>query len=110
MNAFLGGSRAYGTPRPDSDTDIVILVDGEAMRALMELSMDADDLDQHQLKYGEESSKSFRFGKLNLIATTSRREFDAWYEGVQQLKAEAPVERGRAVTLFKQLLAAARGL
>jgi hypothetical protein len=103
MNAFLTGSRAYGVPHADSDTDIVIYVDQTTMAALTEI---ADDETPKQLgpEYSMSHSKSLRFGKLNIIATTDEAEFRAWDEGTNCLISQQPVCRSHAVDLFKRLL------
>lgn len=85
MNAFLTGSRVYGTPRPDSDIDLVILVDG--------LTGDALEL----LKEGD---GAIRFGRLNLIACYDKQDFLNWKKGTDQLREiarlEGPVTREQA--------------
>lgn len=35
MNAFITGSHAYGTPREDSDIDLVVLVEDESTLAAL---------------------------------------------------------------------------
>jgi hypothetical protein len=108
-NAFLTGSRAYGLPSAESDTDIVVLVDGVTMDALLAMTVGTrENPDLREQCSGDESSMSFRFGKLNLIATTNPREFNAWHEGTQQLRTESPVTRGRAVEVLKLLINASR--
>jgi hypothetical protein len=72
MNAFICGSRAYGTPRPDSDVDLVVLVSAADMLKLAELSECANP-------------NITRFGRLNLIPVTSEIEFAAWRLGTEEL-------------------------
>lgn len=64
LNAFITGSRAFGTPRDDSDLDLVILTDAETKNAVVEFS--------------ELGKQPVRFGKLNLIVVTSIEEFEAY--------------------------------
>lgn len=71
MKSFITGSRAYGTPRPDSDTDLVCLV---------------DDNTAYQLAYLSDQGKSpIRFGSLNLILVFSEKEFFAWQGATEEL-------------------------
>lgn len=84
MNAFLTGSRKYGTPRDDSNVDLVILTDGVSLHKLSEL---ADDAEEHKSPgYGAlPRGKSLRFGKLNLIAVTDPVLYATWVVGTEQL-------------------------
>lgn len=94
--AFLTGSRAYGTPTPKSDWDLVVLVDHET----------AAKLKAEFAERGASYVDSIRVGALNLILPTTRKRYDVWADGTQQLKARAPVTRDEAVELFQQLRAA----
>jgi hypothetical protein len=90
---FLTGSRAYGTPREDSDTDVVMLLSWSALDSLIaiaeqpdELSAKPRDSDPGQSPDGYRSF-SLRFGSLNLIATDSRMVYDCWWYGTQEWPA-----------------------
>ncbi len=72
MNAFLTGSRIYGTVKPGSDVDLVLLVDEDTKQKLVALS----DLGKEPV----------RFGKLNLILCTMEEEFAVWKVGTAQMK------------------------
>jgi predicted nucleotidyltransferase len=85
MNAFLTGSRAYGTPREDSDVDVVILVSPEAENVLLGLGA---------------SGNGIRFGQLNLIICTEASRFDRWAEVTSQLVSRRPVSREDAIAEF----------
>lgn len=62
MNAFLTGSTQYGTyDTPESDIDLVILVDKETKDKLI-----------------AEGGLPCRFGKLNLILATTQEEYAFW--------------------------------
>lgn len=102
MNAFLTGSQAYGTPREDSDTDIVVLVDQTTFDALCDLDPD----DEPPKSGGNDVSASLRVGKLNLIMHTSPNAFNAWREGTDELmarfRASGPVSREEAVRVLKE--------
>jgi hypothetical protein len=119
--AVLTGSRAYGHPRPDSDIDLVILVDEPALAALEATQDRVDDeagtltrkhyvTQDYGLSYeGRGRSASLRFGRLNLIATTNPDLYAAWKEGTEELVSRAatekrPVERPEAVAAIKAYL------
>ncbi len=74
MDAFVTGSHAYGSPRPDSDVDLVVFVsptDAEVIRA-------------------ESDTKAIpiRYGNLNLIITTDQQEYFAWQKFTDDMKAK----------------------
>lgn len=57
---------------------------------------------------GGPEADSLRFGKLNLIAVTWRKAFEAWFDGTMELMSRAnkegrPISREEAVQLFKKL-------
>lgn len=64
MNAFITGSRAYGTPKKESDIDLCVLVDQQTKDRLTKLS--------------KNKSEPVRFGNLNLVLVTTEEEFAAW--------------------------------
>lgn len=101
MNAFLTGSRAYGTPREDSDVDLVVLVSDSDMDALNRLATDDDG----EETYGDSTSASLRFGNLNLICMTDPASFGAWKEATAELIARKPVTRDKAVQVIQGKLA-----
>lgn len=93
MNVFLTGSRAYGTPTDNSDVDLAIVVesaDAERLAGLADRSR------------GSASSDwlSLYFGRLNLICLKPAA-FDAWKAANEQLKAERPVTRDRAIEVIE---------
>lgn len=63
MLAFITGSRAYGTIKPDSDIDLVVRV-APVVAAILEGF--------------SESKAAVRFGRLNLILCTSDEKYAAW--------------------------------
>lgn len=98
---FLTGSRAYGTPKPGSDTDVVVYMERKEADHLLALHPACT------IKtggYGEPGadSFSFRFGDLNLIVVTSLPLYDAWREGTEDLVEAAPVTRDFAVKILSQ--------
>jgi hypothetical protein len=71
MRAFITGSRAYGNPRPNSDVDLVVLVDE-----------DTADL----LRTASETRGPVRFGRLNLVVCTTEEQYAVWRLGTSQMK------------------------
>src|SRR5208283_96062 len=73
MKAFITGSRAYGTPRLDSDIDLVIQYNA-ATAAL--------------LRKESEAKNTVRFGRLNVIIAGDDPEMAAWQLGTDALQRE----------------------
>lgn len=92
---FLTGSRAYGTPRPDSDIDIAVLFDQQFMDQFRSEWHDDDES-------GSGHSDSFIFDEINLITFTCQDEFNAWKEATAELIDRKPVTRVEAVALIKK--------
>lgn len=86
-NAFLTGSRAYGTPRFDSDVDLCLLVSKEDEAKLRKM-------------YGQQDG-TIRCEDLNLIPLTDPKKFGAWAKATEYLKGIAPVDRETAVKAIK---------
>jgi hypothetical protein len=97
------GSHAYGTPREDSDIDLVVFVSPADMKKLIGLESGAD-----AERYGSLAQVFLRFGNLNLICVDNDTDYDVWLKGTAALKARKPVTRDEAVVLFKQLQKEAR--
>ena len=95
--AILGGSRRYGEPREDSDTDLVILVSEEEGKVLCQQA------DEPKTKQPWQKSCSLRFGKLNIILCTDETYFKRWEEGITNLLKNAPVTREQAIAEFLSL-------
>lgn len=110
--SFMTGSRVYGTPRPDSDYDLVVLVSPATLRALHKAAttciscsgsgrnskgtgkcVPCNGTGQTEDKVegrratsdGGPTSGSFRFGPINVIAVTDRTAFMVWRKGTQAL-------------------------
>ena len=93
MLSFITGSRVYGTPRPDSDVDLVVLVDEDTATLLRTLSDDKG---------------AVRFGRLNLVVCTSPEEYSVWRLGTtQMLRAKAKFSRQQAKLVLDKLRALA---
>lgn len=104
MNAFLTGSRAYGTPRTDSDVDICVLLSHDDLEAL---ALQAPQSNGEPAS-GDENDASLRFGRLNLIAMTDPARFGAWKEATAELVARRPVTRDQAVKLIDEKVLAVK--
>lgn len=95
-NAILTGSRVYGSPKPNSDVDLVLLMTGPQANALAVFA-DQDPGPKHSQSA---SGFSLRFGRLNLIIETDPVKFEVWVRGTEQLTAMKPVTRSQAVALL----------
>lgn len=99
-NAFIAGSRAYGTPRKNSDTDLVILVTPETRAKLEELNEN-----DRENEYGY---SQIRFGGLNIVALVDQEEFDVWkqttWELVQKKQEGTPTGHDEACEIFRKRL------
>lgn len=92
MKAFLTGSQVYGTPRPDSDIDLAVLMTSEDATRLCELAgKDA------MCAYRIEQGASIKFGNLNVLVFVDENQFRAWKEGTEELIARKPVTRDEAI-------------
>lgn len=91
--AFLIGSRVYGTPREDSDIDLVVRMDPETAAALCIAS-------------GVGVMAPLRFGPLNIIYAVTDEQYESWRLGlidVLALKTRLgrPVTREEARDIFE---------
>lgn len=90
--SFITGSRAYGTPRGDSDIDIAILADKETVSLL--------------LRHKDDNKSGFHFGRLNLIVFDGEDcedtlNFRKWRETTTSLSHRQPVSRDDAIKAFQ---------
>ena len=84
LTAFVTGSRAYGSPREDSDIDLVVLADQAAIDTLKQ--------------YG---GSPCRFGNLNLILVPDAATLGRWRDTTDDLASRpAPVTRDEAILAF----------
>ena len=100
MYAFLTGSMAYGTPREDSDIDVVMRVGSWDM--VNSMAYHADESGSFD-EYVHQTS--MRYGKLNVILCFTDNAYEAWRRGTEELIARKPVTRQEAVDTFKRLFA-----
>lgn len=92
MNAFLTGSHVYGTPRADSDVDIVVLVEDAAERKVL--------CDNAEWRRRRGTSLMVGYGKLNLIVCPTPAEQARWLHPTLNLIMEKPVNKERANSEF----------
>jgi hypothetical protein len=107
LMSFVTGSRKYGTPKPDSDVDLIVFVSKADLEILAALA-DPETLEDRSAPAFQASdydpmSKPLRFGKLNLICVTDPAQYDAWRAGTERLSREQPVTREAAVALLSKL-------
>lgn len=91
--AFMVGSRVYGSPREDSDLDLVVPMAPDVAAKLYELA-------------GLPLTGPLYFGKLNIIPATSDAQYEAWTDGLAVVLAEQevkkqPVSMARARDIFR---------
>lgn len=128
--AFLTGSRVYGTPRPDSDWDLVLLVDDatcDALKAAEETCIacggtkknskggDCVPCEATGIRVKKEAATltdsdrdhemndaSFTVGRINMIVLTDPGMFEVWRKGTEFLKGKAPVDRATATKYLRR--------
>ena len=91
IESFFTGSRIYGTPRPDSDLDMVVNRDKltSPEEAAFE-AVSAEDAGQH------------RIGQLQIIFQDTAG-FYRWQRALALCLEEAPITRARAIEIHKQV-------
>ena len=102
--AFLTGSRAYGTPRADSDIDVVAMMSHTLALLLVAFGEAPEGYEDDQ------GFLSVRFGMLNLMCCWEDEAFFAWADGTRELIERTEhgamrVTRAEAVKLFTRLRA-----
>lgn len=98
LRAFITGSYAYGSPRPDSDIDLVVLASAEVIQ-LLEIFTGSEA--PASAAADPSVSASVRFEALNLILV-GKPQFLAWQAATQRLVRRAKqgevIDRATAVT------------
>lgn len=92
MKAFITGSRAYGTPREDSDIDLVIAASASDLFLLWE---------------NKDEGKGLRFGKLNLVTFNldnpeDVERYEKWKAVHNDLVSRKPVTKDEAIKCFRE--------
>lgn len=104
FRAFVTGSRVYGTPRPDSDADVVIFIPHKQVHLIREL---ADGPTAEDTKYAlMNAGWCLRFGRLNLICVENEEQYKIWRDGTRHLRHKAkshPVSREFAMEFMRSL-------
>jgi hypothetical protein len=90
MDAFLTGSRIYGTPTSESDLDLVIFLSKSEAYFIMN---HADKDDKSRPIYDDDNIFVCRYGKLNLIMLTDEDDYNAWKCGTKECLSTKPVTR-----------------
>ena len=99
MKSFLTGSRRYGVPRDDSDTDVVIFADAKdhaLFDALIAIGTAGD------MCSARVSNFSIRIGKLNLIVLTDEREFQVWRDVADTLSTVKGTDKQSAIAAHEK--------
>lgn len=97
VNAFLTGSRVYGTPRDESDIDLMILTSDDDYAALCNWGTVRN-------ASGEQCDwQSLRFERLNIISTSDPDRFEVWRKITNDLAARAPVTKEEAIAHWELL-------
>ena len=100
--AFITGNHAYGIPKDTSDVDLVILVEPQTLKLLVDL-FGNEDVQDKLADYEGMPTAQLRHGRLNLIVSTTVRHYRQWQKGTKLLKERAPVTREHAVEVFKSI-------
>lgn len=100
--AFLTGSRVYGTPREDSDLDLVVYMPGTAEDKLLEAVADKFGQLKDTTYHDAVPNVPYTFGKLNLIVCVSVERYESFFRARTRCLQEAPVTRERAIEIHKE--------
>lgn len=104
QQAFLTGSRVYGSPGPGSDVDLVVPMYEAAFSNLARLLAEADPDDPDRVEFttykdeeGVPAAMTIRYGVLNLIGAANPELWRAWLAGSVEAMVLG-VRENRAVT------------
>lgn len=115
-NAFLTGSRKYGTPRLDSDYDLCVLVSDDDFQELKRLYKPDRNVfgrlvswiwkgheDENESTNGDGTvGFPLKFGPLNLLVFRSEELFLAWLRGTNECLQKTPRTRDEAIAIIKK--------
>ena len=91
---FVTGSRVYGTPRKDSDLDVVVRADEYVIRIIESIvGRSASDYDH--------KSVSVQAGPINLHLCATDEEYDRWEKGTKSAEVVKPIDRETAKKLMR---------
>lgn len=108
MKTLAVGSRVWGCPRPDSDFDIVVLVETPAEYDTLK-KLDIIKQQKDEYKESEIIEGSFRAGPFNVIVVRTEWQFKQWEKGAAWMDVERRsnglgyVTRERAVEILQAL-------
>ena len=100
LDIFPTGSRVYGSPRVDSDRDVVVLCTPRLAQVLREALKTHPNV--CKAVSGGPGSVSLMDSDTNFIVLTDPEQRDAWKRGTLRCMALAPVSRDVAVRIMKQ--------
>jgi predicted nucleotidyltransferase len=99
MSAFVTGSRFYGTPKWDSDVDLVVYMDRPSAIVLLQVLKESKlEVTQGSCETTNEST-SVKISGLNLILVHSEAEYTKWLRSRGILKAIKPVKKETAIAI-----------
>lgn len=104
QDAFITGSRYYGTPRDNSDWDIVIRC--ERKDAINVFGAKDETLTGDEDYELDENAFQMTKGCVNFILCFTDERFKSWRDGTEKLTRIKPVTRVVAVAMFKSIFAA----
>lgn len=96
---FVTGSQAYGYVHPDSDVDVVVLMEEDEDRQRLFDYVDRSKNVRTGV-YNWRCGYSVRLHDVNFLVCETTEEYDCWREGTEQCVSEAPIQRRRAVQVF----------
>jgi hypothetical protein len=113
VKGVLTGSRVYGTPREDSDIDLVLYGSQEDLCLLTGESDHRFQNPNVQHADGTYAGRSLRFGNLNVIylddySGVNADLFSAWEAGTAFLEKIKPVTKEMACLVFETMFKAIR--
>lgn len=103
--AFCTGSQVFGIPRPDSDIDLVLLLDADDVILL------ASHADQVEGGVGWEDAPpeygngqvTLRFGKLNLLCCIDENYYNGWKQATEDAMELRPLSKNESATFFEKV-------
>lgn len=98
--AILTGSKVFGIPRPDSDTDLMIYMREDDAKKLASLEP-ASVCNSESEGYGTSVERLvFRFGNLNLTVCCNLDQYEAWAAAHAEAVARSPLSKQECGEIF----------